>query len=189
MYLPWPHLTQKFALDVASALQFERNIAIYNKEVRKESDHVSCFFSTTIARIVSVQELPSFVLPWAIDFAASYWPWAIWFCLSSWFGFAASFFVLLWTIWFCRELSLWFCRELFCVAVNLTFLVLPWAIWFCHEQFVIVVIGMDNRIIKPNLDLTEYFVKWSSDCDDWWKKVKIMSTPTLISSTFKRRLH
>lgn len=133
LLLSWPHLTQKFASDVPSVPQFERNIAINNYEVRNETDHISCFFSKT----VSVQGLYS--LPWAI-------------------GSIASYLLLSWAIWFCRELfgfaAIAFYRELFRFAVNLfgfavsylvspwaftvlpwTFIVLPRAILFCREPF------------------------------------------------------
>ena len=133
MYLPllsWPHLTQKFASDVTSVPQFERNIAINNYEVRKETDHISCFFSRT----VSVQGL--YPLLFCRELLVL--PRAIWFYREL-FGFAA--------ISFCRYAAISFCRELFCFAVKLfgfavRYLVLPWAftvllraILFCREPF------------------------------------------------------
>ena len=88
MYLPllsWPHLTQKFASDVAYVPQFERNIAINNYEVRKETDHISCFFSKT----VSVQGLYSLLFCRELLVLSR----AICFCREL-FDFAASFLVL-----------------------------------------------------------------------------------------------
>ena len=61
-------------------------------------------------------------------------PWATWFyhelfafadSFFELFGFAVSFLLLPWAIWFCRELF----------GFALSFLVFPWVIWFFLELF------------------------------------------------------
>ena len=54
-----------------------------------------------------------------------------------------SYFLLLWSIWFCRGVFC-FCREVFGFAVRyfafaVRFLVLPWGFWFCRDVFVFAV--------------------------------------------------
>ena len=63
-----------------------------------EKKELPCFFPTTIARTVSVQDLPFLTLPWAFFVL----PWAIWFYRKL-FGFSVSYFLLPWTICVCGD--------------------------------------------------------------------------------------
>ena len=127
MYLPWPHLTQKFASVVASAPQFEQNIA-GNQQLRSPTfEKKATIYIVSSQQPLQEQLVFRSVLPWAIGFAASYLilPRAIWFCREL-FGFAAG------AIWFCRELS---CFAVSYLVLPWTFIVLPRAILLCCEPF------------------------------------------------------